>query len=318
MATSSVTPAEPIAVDAGTPAEPVSQPVSTPSANDAAQAARPDQSAPQDDDAKLLEALGITADDAAEVAEPAAATNITPEYLASLAERLQYIKSEADVERATIAADNIWRTIDGQLSITDLFEALRSENKPAFDRMMQDAVEYVSQVTGRPVAQNAADAAETPESKRIAAVEAQLTEQRQAQENAAFMQRVNGVKEKVFLPAVTKALAGTFLEGENTHVIDRLGKIFSGKEMELISQLERGDTSKLDKALKAFQSEERSRFNRYAMRLIAQGKALKNSLPKVSGDGRSQPGEKAAPSEFDLKTKEGRMAYAMSMAPGRS
>src|SRR5208283_5393453 len=236
-------------VDAGTPAEPVQQPVSTPSANDAAQAARPDQSTPQDDDAKLLEALGITADDAAEVAEPAAATNITPEYLASLAERSQYIKSEADVERATIAADNIWRTIDGQLSITDLFEALRSENKPAFDRMMQDAVEYVSQVTGRPVAQNAA---ETPESKRIAAVESQLLENRQAQENAAFMQRVNGVKEKVFLPAVTKALAGTFLEGENTHVIDRLGKIFSGKEMELISQLERGDTSKLDKALKAF------------------------------------------------------------------
>src|SRR5208283_5019282 len=302
-------------VDAGTPAEPVQQPVSTPSANDAAQAARPDQSTPQDDDAKLLEALGITADDAAEVAEPAAATNITPEYLASLAERSQYIKSEADVERATIAADNIWRTIDGQLSITDLFEALRSENKPAFDRMMQDAVEYVSQVTGRPVAQNAADAAETPESKRIAAVEAQLTEQRQAQENAAFMQRVNGVKEKVFLPAVTKALEGTFLSKDQEFVIQQLGTKFAGKEMDLIAQLERGDTKGLDAAIKGLQKEWRDRFNGWARQIVSQRKALAGALPKVNGDGRSQPGEKAAPSEFDLKTKEGRMAYAMSMAP---
>ena len=82
MATNAVTPAEPVAIDAGSPAEPVT-PVT--SANDAAQAVRPEPAVP-DDDAKLYEALGITDDATTDpAAEPAVeATNITPEYLASL------------------------------------------------------------------------------------------------------------------------------------------------------------------------------------------------------------------------------------------
>jgi hypothetical protein len=320
MATGAVTPAEPIAVDAGSPAEPVvQQPVTTPNANDAAQAVRPDQQQAPSDDAKLLEALGITEDATAEpAAEPAEATNIAPEFLASLQERSQYIQSEADVERAAIAADNVWRTIDGQLSITDLFEALRSENKLAFDRMMADAIEYVSQVTGKPVAQNAAGAAETPEMQRIARLESALTEQRQAQENAAFAQRVQTVKEQAFMPAVKKALEGTFLVNDQPFVVQQLGQKFAGKEMELIAQLERGDTSKLDAAVKSLQKEWRDRFNGWAKQIMAQRKSLAGALPKVNGDGQSQRGESAAKPEFDLETKEGRLKYMAAMAPGKS
>ena len=185
--------------------------------------------------------------------------------------------------------------------------------------MMADTVEYASQVTGKPIAQNAApDAAETPESQRIARIESALTEQRQAQENAAFQQRVATVKEQAFMPAVKKALEGTFLVNDQPFVVQQLGQKFAGKEMELISQLERGDTTKLDAAIKGLQKEWRDRFNGWAKQIVTQRKTLASTLPKVNGDGSSQRGEKAAPAEFDLQTKEGRMAYAMSMQPGKS
>lgn len=313
MATPQVTPAEPVAANAGATAE--QQPVEQ---NPVEQASQPVQQPEQDAEQKqFFEELGITDEPQAQE-QPTEVPNVTPEFLNALQQRSQYIQSEADVERAAIAADNIWRTIDGQLSITDLFEALRSENPQAFQKMTGDALEYLSQISGRPIAQEAAGAAETPESKRIAALEAQLTEQRQMQESAAFSQRVNTVKQQVFLPAVAKAIEGTFLSGDQAFVVQQLGQKFQGKEMELIAQLERGNTSSLDKAIKDLQSEWRTRFNGWAKLIVSQRKQLAGAIPKVNGDGQSQRGEKAAGAEFDLGTKEGRLKYMESMSPGKA
>ena len=311
-------PADP-GVSAGQPAEQsVPTPAMPPTANAVADVVRPDQPTQPDDSAELLKRLGIDDTTATQLPEePQPAANITPEYLAALSQRSQYIRSEADVERATVAADNIWRTISGELSINDLFEAIRSENPEAYQRIMSDAVEYVSQITGQPIAEGAAGEAESPESQRIARIEAMLNEQRATQENAAFAQRVNSVKEQHFLPAVQKAIEGTFLSQDQPFVIQQLGIKYQGRELELIAQLERGDTTSLNRTIQGLQKEWRDRFNTWAKQIISSRNALSNSLPKTGGDGTSRRGERAAKGEFDLSTREGRLAYAMAQAPGK-
>ena len=144
-----------------------------------------------------------------------------------------------------------------------------------------------------------------------------IVQQRQEQENAAFSQRVNAVKERAFLPAISEAIKGSFLENDIPFVISELGRRFEGRELDLIAALERGDTSSLVREIKGLQKEWRERFNGWGRLIIAERKRMAASVPRTGGEGVSRRGEKTPVGEFDLHTREGRMAFGNAMGPSK-
>lgn len=272
--------------------------------------AAPDNAAQTTETDPALSALeeamkaGLPAEEAAE-AQPAA---VAPEFSKVLG-LSEFVKAPEHVESAIRAADEVWKVASGQASATSLLEGMRAANPEGFQKVINDLVPYIEQMTG---SKFGAPPAETdPVQERLNAMEQRFAQEEQRRQDAIYQQQVSKGYE-VAKGAVTTALKGTAFEGDENYVLAQCANKVGIPENEMVQKLLAGKTDELLAAVKAVQKDETARLKKYNENLIRNYRKLKDGVPATAAGKGLAPAPKNAATPAK-KEGESDMAFAQRL-----
>ncbi len=221
----------------------------------------------------------------------------------NLLTKSEYIKEAAHIENAIADADVLWKIIEGKEHPKAIFEALKQTNPAAFQNVLAQIRQYVEQETGQPIAAAAAGqptAALTPEQQRLAVVEKELTDRKNAETQAAFTKRVESTKTAV-LTKINDSLKGTSFEGEGEYFLSLIGAKMAQKAgmqratQDMVDAVEKNDFKLLEKTLREARNEEAVRIKARIDRMVAAKKSKAATIPtQVAGGAPPAPADPEA------------------------
>lgn len=245
--------------------------------------------------------------------EPASGEAAQPgAELKSYLEMSPYVTNAEQLQGAVNDSHLLWDVINGQQPAGNILEGLKTSNNEAWKSVVSGLAQYIAQETGfafvdpknLPQPENV-----DPMQQRISALEEMHRNEQQTREQQVITQRAQQAN-GTLRSHVESLVKGSFLEGED--LMPLLGAKL-GDPLKIIEAVEKGDFSKIDAALKAVKKDEAARYNRYAQRVAAQRKAVANAGPSIDNQG-TPAKQRNASKEFDLNTREGRIAYGLSLA----
>jgi multidrug efflux pump subunit AcrA (membrane-fusion protein) len=182
-----------------------------------------------------------------------------------------------------------------------MLEGMRSANPQGFEKVVGDLIPYIEHLTGQKF--GAGDAAPDPVAELRAEIAAQQQQQQEQMLRQAYAQQVNQVA-PVFRNAINETLGKQFGAGNEEYFISRIAQIVP--EAKMMDALSKGDMKPLQDAMKQVRTDELKRFKTYSDALIKQSKDFRKSVPAARGG----TSVSASTDKFDMKTTEGRLAYA--------
>lgn len=209
----------------------------------------------------------------------------------------EFVKDPSQLAGAVTLADQVLKVQNGNAPISGLMENFRAQNELAFVKAVnENLIPYIEQITGMKLmdpAKAGTPTEKTPEQQRIDAIEARFTEQQNLQQQAQQNAAVNRAG-AVLLAKTDEALKGTFLEGKGRELVAQLAPHMGMSEAQAVQALNSGNTTMVDKAVKALMVQKEAEGRAYAKWKIAESKTLKAGLPAGKGNPRmAAPGELA-------------------------
>lgn len=267
-------------------------------------------SEPQNDlDAFLADQLKDDgADQTQAVVDPNA---VEPDAFAKTLTISEFVKSPEHVEAAVRAADEVWKVTSGQAPATTLLEGMRQANPEGFEKIVTDLIPYIEHLTGEKLGAGDATTLDPVAQLRAEIREQQLASQKQQQD---FAYRESVAKAVPILrQTVTETLGKVFGPGNENYFMSQIAANSKLSEQEMVAALNRGDKAPLEAAIKAVKTAELKRFKSMSEHMAKQAKDFRKALPVAKGtDAVAIPDT----GKFDLKTAEGRRAYATSVFNG--
>lgn len=198
----------------------------------------------------------------------------------------EYVKEPAQLQQAVRAADEIWGVENGKVPVHQMLEGFRARNPEGFAKIVRESlIPYVEQITGQKLG-GAQQEPQTPEQQRIAAIE-QRFQQQQAQEQQAQQQQQIQRADQAAGTKVSELLKGTFLEGTEQFVMTQLAPYLGVSVQQSMREVLSGNTSSLERGVKAFQKQMEDYGRAYAKHTIAESRKLKQGLPAGKGNPRT-------------------------------
>lgn len=203
----------------------------------------------------------------------------------------EYIQGATDknaaIASAIADADVLWKISEGKANVSEILIAAKTASPAVFQKILGDFKAFYEQETGQALAAAAAGVtpeAQTPEQKRLAAVEKELTDRKTAEAQATATKRISGARVKV-LETINTALKGSWLDGEGEDILGAIGaQLGADSTMKIVEAAEKGDFSQINKALLAARNKEAVKFKARIDRMIAAKKAKVATIPtQVTG-----------------------------------
>jgi hypothetical protein len=233
----------------------------------------------------------------ADVVDPAAAPEVgavPPEFQEAL-QLSPFVTNPAQVQQAVRAADEVWKVASGELPASSLFEGLKGANPQRYQEIVNEAAQYIEQVTGKKFGgeQAAADPVEQ--------LRQEILQKEQAREQAHQQQQFqiqSAQANKVAGEFIATQLKSTLFEGNENYFIERMmSKLQSPQES--MKEVLAGNMRTVEAAMKAVRKEEVARFQQYTKNFIKQRGNLAKTVPAtqltpkaaVTADAKMLPGE---------------------------
>lgn len=242
----------------------------------------------------------LAAEDAVDLNAPPAEVGAVPQEFQQALELSPFVTNPAQVQQAVRAADEVWKVASGELGAATLFEGLKGANPQRYQEIVNEAVQYIEQVTGKKFGGEAA-AADPVEQLRqeIAADKVAQAQAIQQQQYQGQLNQARGVAEK----AVAAALKGTFAEGQEAWFLQRCAQVVKMPEQEMVKELNAGNTKPLEAAVKMVRAEEVKRFKQYTDNFIKQRGNLAKSVPGTAVTPKSAASAEATMLPGETKTQ---------------
>lgn len=237
----------------------------------------------------------------AQVADP----NAIPDQFQQVLGISEFVRTPEALSQAVHAADEVWKVANGQASVANLLEGMRAGNPQGFERVVNDFAQYLEQITGRKLTDQAATPPD-PNQARISRIEAEFARQQEERQAAQWNQQVNAARTKA-TEFITAKAKGTFAEGQEAYILQQCATKAGIPEQQMVEMLLSGKTDKLEAAYRAVQKEEVTRLQAYNANLIKKHRTLANGVPASKGAPARTPGTNEAPSR---KEGESDLAYS--------
>lgn len=270
-----------VAVDGGAPTS--AAPVA-----DAAAVVDPNATVDPNDIEALL-AGEIVADEAAvaDPNDPFAAVKDNPQFqqMSQAAESFKAVMEAAgapDVQNLQAQvqdAHTLYSVVDGKVHAGELLDQLKIYGPEVQKRVCEQAVEYL---TEKGFIQGGAP--KDPALVEIEQIKAQLTQQKEAEQQAQLNTRVNGAKSLVH-GEIGKFLESKGLKGQEARFLSIIGPQFAGKEMALVEAAEKGDFKAVSKALQKAYNDEVKYMQSWFKALKERKQTKANGIPNIANSG---------------------------------